>query len=327
MPTALVTGASGFVGSHLCDALLRRDYTVRALVRKTSDLRWLRDDRIQLCYGEVTAGRSLAEAVRGVEVVFHSAGALRSGDEATYRKVNVDGTRNVVRAAIENASSLRRFLLVSSLAAGGPSAYDRPRIETDPDRPNNAYGRSKRSGEDELRQAASGLPWTIVRPPAVYGPRDTGFLILAKMASRGWVTRVAGTPQPASVVEIDDLVRGTIDAAESPEAVGKTYYLAHAEPTELATMGVEMGRALGIRVRTVTVPRWAVPVVGWGSGLLSALTGRPNALASDRIRDLLAPAWTCDATLAAKDFGFEANVGLDTGIPRVMAWYRETGWI
>jgi hypothetical protein len=89
----------------------------------------------------------------------------------------------------------------------------------------------------------------------------------------------------------------------------------------------EMGRAIGVRVKTLALPRWAVPVVGWGSGVFAAATGRTNTLASDRIKDLLAPAWTCDASLAKNDFGFEATVGTDTGIPRVMAWYREKGWL
>jgi nucleoside-diphosphate-sugar epimerase len=324
---ALVTGANGFVGSHLTDLLIERGWKVRCLVRKTSSLRWLPQDRVELCYGEVIDPESLAPAVRGVDAVFHVAGVTHADNEAGYNAVNAEGTRNLVRAVVREIPSLERFVLVSSLAAGGPAAIDAPRKESDPDGPIGAYGQSKKLGEEELKREAGEMRWTIIRPPAVYGTRDVGFLILAQMAAKGWVFRLSGTPQPACTVEIGDLVRGIVDAVASQATVGKVYYVAHTELTGLTRMGEIMAQALGIRWRHLTVPRGMVPAVGWGAGLVSAITRRRNPFSSDRIRDLTVPAWTCDSSRAREDFGFQAEITVEKGLPVVMKWYRQEGWI
>lgn len=325
--TALVTGANGFVGSHLTDLLLERGWDVRCLVRRTSDLRWLPVDRVGIHYGEVTDAASLRGAFEGVEVVFHVAGVTRARDEERYLRVNAGGTRNVVERARREAPDLKRLLLVSSLAAGGPAPADRPRAESDPDAPVSAYGRSKKQGEEVLRETAGDLPWTIVRPPAVYGTRDYGFLILARMVSKGWVVRFLGHTQPVSVVHISDLVRGIVDAAASAASVRGTYYLNHPEITTWTEIGRLMARALGNRARDLIVPWPLIPLVGKVTRAFSRITGRPNPIPEDRLADLMARAWTCDPALAARDFGFRAEIGIARGVPEVMTWFRKEGWV
>jgi dihydroflavonol-4-reductase len=324
---ALVTGANGFVGSHLTDLLLERGWAVRCLVRRTSNLRWLPTERVELHHGEVTDPESLEGAVRGVDVVFHGAGITHAPNEAEYRRVNAEGTRNLVRQTNLESPSLDRFVLVSSLAAGGPTSRDAARRESDPDQPIGAYGRSKQGGEIELTREAGDLPWTILRPPGVYGTRDEGFLVLARLISRGWVTRFSGKAQKTNVIHVSDLVRGLLDAALSPSTVGRTYYVAHSRQWDFRAIGLEMAATIGVRPRTLFVPLGLVPAIGWSAGVLTRLTGTPNPLSSDRIRDLMAPAWTCDSSLAEQEFGFRAEIDLPDGMPEVMQWYRKEGWI
>jgi dihydroflavonol-4-reductase len=325
MALALVTGANGFLGSHLTEYLLDRGWNVRGLVRRTSDTRWLPVDRMELVYGDVTDPGSLPAAVKDVTVVYHLAGVTRARNEATYRRVNVEGTGNLARAARD--AGVERFLLVSSLAAGGPSRPEVPRTEDDPDRPVSGYGRSKKAGEEALAGYADGLSWTVVRPPAVYGPRDRDFLILARFAVRGWVIRFTGPPQPASVVHVRDLVRAILDASRSETARGRVYYVAHPETTTLTGMGRQMGVVRGRRPRNLVVPLGIVSAVARVSGLIAALFGRRNPLPADRIPDLRAEAWTCDPDRAKRDFGFRASVGTEQGIAEVMEWYAKEGWI
>ena len=327
MSLALVTGASGFVGSHVVEGLLARSYTVRCLVREESNLAWLPLDRVDLCRGSMTDASSLESASRGVDLVVHNAGRMRADGEALYDDVNVVGTRILVEAVQRNAPGLQRFVLMSSLAAGGPSRPDHPRSEEDPDQPISAYGRSKKRGEEEVERTGSAMPWTILRPPAVYGPRDHGFLILARLAARGFSFRIGGKTQTVQAVHVRDLVRATLLAAESPHAVGRRYYIAHPEITDWNSVARIMARAIGKTPLTLSVPRWAVPIVGRCTAVASRAFRASNALPADRLHDLLAPAWTCATLRAKSELEFEAEIGLERGMEETMAWYKNAGWV
>ncbi len=325
-PLALVTGASGFVGSHVVEALLERNYRVRCLVREESNLGWLPLERIELARGTMTDASSLASAARDVDLIVHNAGRLRAERDALYEDVNVLGTRLLVEAA-QSAARLQRFVLMSSIAAGGPSRHDHFRTEDDPDQPQSAYGRSKKRGEEEVERVGTAIPWTILRPCPVYGPRDRGFLILARMATRGYSFRVGGKSQPVQAIHVRDLVNATLLAAESPRAIGRHYYIAHPEVTDWNTVGRIMSQTIGKSSVTLSVPRWAVPMVGRSTAFMSRLFGRTNALPADRLRDLLAPAWTCSVERARSELGFEATIQLREGMNETVSWYKSAGWL
>lgn len=321
--TALVTGANGFVGSHLVDHLLERGWKVRCLVRRTSDLRWLPEDEVEMVFGSLSNGEGLSEAANGVDYVFHGAAVTRAPRESVYFEVNAGGTRRLLESI---SGGVKRFVQVSSLAAGGPSAAGAPRKESDADAPTGFYGRSKLEAERMVREAGD-IPWTIVRPPSIYGSRDRDFLKLALMARRGWTFRLSGNAQELSVIHVSDLVRGLVEAAESPATAGRTYYLSQPGVTTWAEMGKRMGTRMGLRVRTLTVPRGLVPAVSRTAGVFSGLAGRPNPLPPDRIQDLLAEAWTCDSSRAREEFGFETRLDLKTGLKQTVDWYLRRGWL
>jgi nucleoside-diphosphate-sugar epimerase len=320
---ALVTGANGFLGSHLVDHLTAEGWDVRGLVRRTSDTRWLPRD-LELVYGDAAAPGSLAPAVRDADVVFHLAGVTRAGSEAAYLEVNAEGTRNLVRAARD--ANVNRFVLVSSLAAGGSSTTARPRTEDDPDHPAGAYGRSKKAGEQELEANAGDMAWTVLRPCAIYGPREKDFLILARFAAGGWVIRFTGPPQRVSVIHVDDAVRALVAASRAEAAAGRTYYVAHPEAATWAQVGRRMAAAAGRRPRNLPVPRGILAVASRLTGA-ATLIGKKNPLPPDRVRDLLAEAWTCDPGRARTEIGFAASVSLDEGMSDLMNWYAKEGWL
>jgi dihydroflavonol-4-reductase len=324
---ALVTGANGFVGSYLCEHLIEKGWTVRALVRKTSDLRWLPDGRVDKVFGDVTDFASLGDAVEGAETIFHIAGVTRAPTVAAYDRINAEGTANVARAAAAAARPPRRILLVSSLAAGGPSESRKVRREEDKVRPISLYGRSKLKGEMELVTHAGNIPWTIVRPTAVYGPRDKAFLKLARMAKKGWLLEISGQIQRISVVHVKDLARAMLAAAESETAIGRRYYIAHPEPTDFIEIGEWMADVMGNRVRVVGIPKWMVPLLAPTNALYWMLKKSPNPIPLDRVDDLLAPSWTCATIEASKDFGFSAEVDTKPGIQDTVRWYIENKWL
>jgi nucleoside-diphosphate-sugar epimerase len=334
MAKALVTGANGFIGSHLCELLLERGHRVTGLVRTTGDLRPLAPlfdrfgSRFTLSLGDLTAPASLDAAVDGVEYVYHLAAKVMGTSQAEFRTPNTLGTRNLLEAIARRLGPApQRFLFVSSQAAAGPSPTSTPLTEADPPRPVSWYGQSKRDAEELVRQAADRLPVTIVRPVAVYGERELDlsggtFPVVAA----GFAPRIGlgGGDKTVTMVYVGDLVRGIVAAAESSATVGHTYFLADSAPVPARQMIGAVADALGTRVRIpLVVPTLALslgaPLAEWAHFLTRA---RP-AITRDKVREVRQRHWAASATAARRDFGWQAQVSLGDGMRRAVADWRE----
>ena len=320
---ALVTGASGFIGSHLVEALVPRDWRVRCLVRKTSRLKWIPTDDVTLINGEIeTPGEDLDRAVRGVSVVFHLAGLTSAATDAEYATVNVEGTRNLV-AAMQRAAPEALLVFCSSLSAAGPARNRRPVNETDDPSPVSAYGRSKLAAEEVV--TASGLEHLIVRPPAVYGPRDVDILAAFKLALRGVALRVAPEGQRLSMIHAEDLARGLVCAAEA-EGRG-LYYMTDGMIHTYESITEQVARAVGKNPRVFGVHPSIADLVSRVERLRGSLTGTKPLLTPDRALELSQMDWTCDDTRARLDIDFESKIDLPDGMRMTAEWYRREGWL
>jgi dihydroflavonol-4-reductase len=323
---SLVTGSNGFVGSHLVEGLLRKGYQVHCLVRRTSDLRGLRGLPVKLLYGDVTHEESLEQAVRGIQFVYHAAGLIKARNQQAFDRVNLGGTANLLRACWRRAAQLKRFVLVSSQSAGGPSRDGRPVTEDHEPRPVSRYGRSKLKGEEEARKYLGRLPVTIVRPPAIFGPRDRGMLPFFKMVKKGVVFLVRGE-RYASFVYVKDLVAGTIAAGESERAVGQTYYIAGERGYGWREFAQAAARVAGKPVRIVAVPEVTMELLGGVNSFLAALTRRARMLDWQKARELLQPYWLCSITKARQQLGYGPAYSLEEGLAETIRWYEKEGWI
>jgi nucleoside-diphosphate-sugar epimerase len=326
-PPVLITGASGFVGSHLAERLVADGRRVRALVREPDRAGWLRGLPLELVRGGVEDPRLLREAAAGVATIYHLAGATRAASEREFQRVNAGGTRRLLEAALEAAPGLCRFVLVSSQSAAGPSRGGVPMRETDPPRPVSAYGRSKLAAEEACRTLAGRLPVTILRPPGVYGPRDRDFLPLFRAVSRGVHPVVGRGPKRLCLVHVRDLVDGIVLAGDHPRAVGETFFIANPEIHEQADLGAAAGRALGRQPRRLRVPE--AGLVAWAAAAhcVVLLGRRPALLNLDKVRDVVRDDWTCAPDKARRELGFAARTGLEEGFAETAAWYRAHGWL
>lgn len=322
---ALVTGATGFIGSHVARLAAAQGYDVFALVRPRSDRARRAAFAGPVREGNLDDEASLREAVRGMDVVFHLAGATRAKNEAAFFDANAEGVARLVRACRASAEGLRRFVYVSSLAAAGPSGSGRRVLESDPPQPVSAYGRSKLAGEARLAECAGPLPWTIVRPPMVYGPEDQDFLQLFKAARSGFMPCLGSGEERYSIVHGEDLARGILLAAGSAAAVGRTYYLA--EPVDYAQREIFalLGAAVGRTPRLIRLPRWLGYVAAGLGSALKPFRKRPPLLTLDKLPEVLAPGWACDVSAAERDFGFRTEIALPEGAVRTAAWFKERG--
>jgi len=303
----LVTGATGFVGSHLAELLRRRGDEVVALVRSPARAAALRELGVTLVAGDLGDPGALAEAVRGVELVHHVAGLTAARDEAEFRAVNVAGTARLLEAAA--AAGARRFVLVSSLAAAGPSARGRRRASDEPEDPVTAYGRSKAEAEALVR--AGPVPWTIARPPAVYGPRDVELLKVFKLARWGVAPVFGEGTQELSLVYGPDLAEALAAMGTTAAAEGRIYYPAHPEVVTSGDLVRAIGRSMGRQVRLLPLPRplagGILQVTGWAA----RLAGRATLLNPDKANEFFQPAWTCDPAVLTSETGWRAAHDLE----------------
>jgi len=323
-----VTGGNGFVGSHLVDRLLEDGHQVRVLVRPTADLRWIRDTVVEVVQGSVADHDALCRTFDGCDLVFHVAGVTTAREPEEFYRVNRDGTARAVRACLEAAPGVRRFVLVSSVAAVGPGRDDAPLNEEASPRPVNHYGRSKLAGEEVARAEAPRLPLTIIRPGAIYGPRDTDVLVLLKVAALGFRVHVGIARRQLNFCHVHDVVSGILLAASRPEALGETFNIGDTTNYTLADVGRTMARVMG---RNDAWPVW-LPLslaygVGAASGAVARLRQTRPTLNIDRIRLLTARNWTMDLNKARGRLGFAPRFDLERGLADTVVWCREQGWL
>ena len=310
----LLTGATGFVGSHVARVLVEAGYEVRCGVRASSSMRWISDLDVERVTLDLGRPEDLSRAVKSVDLVVHAAGITRARRAEDYHSVNAGGTRRLGGAALE--AGVRRFVLISSLAARGPDGSGHPE---------SAYGRSKLEAETHLRSLGGQMEAVALRPAAVYGPRDTDLLPLFRMARGGWLPIPSGTVslQP---VYAEDVARAVLAAARQPVGFGP---FPVAENRRYAWKDILAGleEVFGRNVRAVRLPAAAFILAGrvteWAARPFSAVP----VFDERRARDLAVHTWTCDTSTTERALGWRAEVPLFEGLERTARWYRQAGWL
>jgi nucleoside-diphosphate-sugar epimerase len=311
----LITGATGFVGSHVAQAFVRAGHEVRIAARAASDLRWISTldaERVPLD----VRGRpeDISRAVQNVDVIVHAAGITRARRAGDYYAVNADGTRRLAAAALR--AGARRFVLIGSLAARGPDGRGHPASD---------YGWSKLEAERCLRSLNGRMEAVVLRPAAVYGPRDTDLLPLFGMARHGWLP-IPSPAAPLQPVYAEDVARAALAAAREPAGFGP---FPVAENGRYAWSDVIAGleKVFGRPVRAVCLPAAAFVL----AGRVAERAARPFSAVplfdERRARDLAINAWTCDVSGTEKTLGWRAEVPLFEGLERAAQWYGRAGWL
>lgn len=321
----LITGANGFVGAHLAKALLARGDTVRCLVRPQSSASSLAGLAVERAAGDVTDPRSLAEAMRRIEVVFHLAGTRRGASRDDFMRVNADGTRLVCEAMI--SAGARRLVYCGSLAASGPSTADRPRIESDPFEPTEWYGESKAAGEEVAFSFKDRLEITSIRPSRILGPGDHENLTFFKLVKRGFVLRLSGPRRPLSMVDVDDVVSQMLLQADRPEAVGEAFFCSSDEQTSVTELMETVATMMGKKTRTLFVPATVLSAVGRGADVVSKVSGKRLPVNRKLARQLLASGWTCSIDKAKTRLGYRPSRTIFDSLRRSYDSYVALHWL
>jgi nucleoside-diphosphate-sugar epimerase len=322
----LVTGGHGFLGSHLVARLLADGVRVRCFARPDARTGALAGLPVEWVRGDLLLGDGLEEGLRDVGAVFHLAALTRSVTRAQMQRTNVGGTARLLGAACR-AGFTGRLVFCSSLAAAGPSPTGEPLGEDAPLRPLGWYGESKRDAERLLRSRPWPFVVDVLRPTAVYGPRDRDFLALLRAADRG-VALVVGRPdQRVSLVHAADVAEALWAAGRRSGSDGGTWFVSHPRLVTPAEVVAAAEGAVGRRARALRVPDAAARLLGRVVDLTSQLTGRASLLGSQRMADLLAAHWVCDPSRLARDLGVAARWDLEEGLRDAVDWYRRQGWM
>ncbi len=318
---ALVTGAAGFIGSHLTEALVKKGFDVTCVARKSSNLRWI--EHLDLKY--ISCDLSEIESCRGrfadFDYFFHLAGVTKALSERDYFFANAECTTRLLKTAVAESPKMRRFVYLSSLAAIGPGDGGKPVSEDSPPSPISMYGRSKLEGEKRVLAMGDAVPFTILRPPGVYGPRDRDFFVMFKMIKKGvfpdWGTGYY------SLLYVDDLVRGIIESSLKREAERETFFLGDDAIYTNCDIAREISSAVGSKAVRIRLPRSFLPILAF----LGQKIDKKGIINRDRICDFLYSNWTCDAAKAREKLGFEAKIPLREGIKWTADWYRIHRWL
>jgi len=322
----LVTGGSGFLGSWVCELLAKRGDDVRALVRRTSNTKHLKTlERVELAEGTIEDARSVEEAARGVDAIVHCAGLVKARNEEELRAVNVEGSRNAMAAAKKHG--VRRFVLVSSLEASGPSRDGRP-VAIDHEQPCTAYGRSKLAGEKAVLEHQDDVHVVVLRPGAIYGPRDVEILEAFKSIKRGLLPTFAGGNALGAFVWGPDCASACIRALEAEVPSGSVYFVDDGGPAVSQREFLEMiEEALGRRALVrMSLPKGLLKTVALGVEAYGRASGKAVMLTREKA-DMLLQHFVCDSSRTQKDLGWKPEVPLREGVGRAVAWYRENGWL
>ena len=316
-----VTGATGFVGSHLAAALVRAGLRPRLLVRDPGRLDRGLTGHAELVKGSLEDDAALAALVTGCGTVFHLAGVVRAGSAAVFDRANRVGTERLV-AACRSRAAAAGFVHVSSLASAGPSPEPGGRSPEDTPAPTSAYGRSKLASERAAREARK---WVVVRPPAIFGPRDTDVLHFFRLASRGLVPLPAGD-RWVTTAYVADVVRALL-AAGSGGVWGRVLHVGDPRAMTMRALIAALAEAGGVRARVVEVPAVLLRAAGRVGDLLQGIGARGVALTSDKARELLARHWTARTEESMRRLGVAGSAPFGSAATATWAWYRERGWL
>ena len=329
MRKVLITGASGFVGGFLVEECLKRGWEVFAGIRATSSKAYLQNPAIQFLTLDLSDQDALTHQFRQLQfdTVIHVAGLTKSADPTAYFTVNTTYTKHLIDALRAANSIPRQFIFVSSLAAYGPADNQPTDIvhdDLDP-QPLTNYGKSKLAAEQYLR-SLSDFPYLIIRPTAVYGPREKDLFTLFQMIYKGIEPQIGFQDQQLSFVYVQDLVGVIADMAEQ-DVINKAYFISDGKTYSSRQLGTYIQNAFGKRSFRFKVPIPLVALIAWINQGISKLTGQYPPLNPEKVKELKSINWNCDITPLQADFNYQPKFPLSKGISITAKWYLEQQWL
>ncbi len=324
---ALITGATGFIGSHLSEWLLKKGFEVHCLIRKTSNLRWIRPLQIRLIEADFSDSQSLNRAVAGMDYIFHLGAVINSNQWETHFRVNFMNTKYLIEACLRNNLNLKKFVLVSSIAAMGPGEKDKFMIETDPCKPRSLYGKSKRLAEKIVLKYKDTIPTAIIRPPNVLGPRQREIYLAAKLIKMRLVPRIGNEDKQTSLCYVGDLVEAIRLVAEREEANGQIYLVTDSNTYAWKEISDQIAKELGTGKLFLRTPYSIQYIIAFISEAISTMTRSTPILTIQDLKSSRHFYWLYDDSKIRRELGFISKTDMKQAVRKTIQWYRDQNMI
>ena len=325
----LVTGGSGFLGSYIVEQLARGGHEVVALVRRSSNVKFLSQlPNVTFAYGSVEDADAVEAAAESVDSIIHSAGLVKAKKPSDFELVNVEGTKNLLASAKKRKDRIKRFVYISSLTAVGPSLNGAPVAADQVPNPVTHYGRSKLRAEQAVLAAKDDLHVTVIRPPMVYGPRDNESFAFFQTVSRRVLPFLGDGKNTLSIIYGADAASACIRALVADIPSGRAYFVEDGKIYVWRDMLSELERVLNRKaLLRVSIPFFVLKGAAVASEMSGKLRRQAVMLTRDKLNELAAPHWVCDASTTRSELGWTPEVDWAEGAKRAAAWYREQGWL
>ena len=324
---AVVTGANGFVGSHLVDYLLTKDFEVRCIVRKSSNLQWLEGKDLKIYDCGLFDKNGIREAFKNANYIFHIAGVVKAKNEDGYLKGNVEATKVLLEVADEMRDKIKKFVVVSSQTVSGPAKKNKPVTEDMVPNPLTTYARSKLKQEQLTISFKDKFPVTVCRAPAIYGERDTEIFIYFQVFNRGLTTMIGFDKKELSLLHVADLAEGLFLAAISEKSNGEIYFISSEKFYTWDEVGKITSSVLDKKAFKIKIPHFIVFTIAAIAQFFALFSSKPATLNIEKAKDLVQSYWICDTSKAMRELGYRQKVSLEEGIKRTCDWYKKMKWI
>jgi len=325
--TAVVTGATGFIGSHLVDFLIEHGCAVHVLIRETSDLKWLNTSELVKVHIADLTQNPLIPCLKEADYLFHCAGLTKAKTREDFFRGNVYSSELLYERCLEIGVNLKAIIHLSSLAAVGPSIQGEPVQEKTPCKPVTFYGESKLAGEKIALKYASSLPIIVIRPPVVYGPREKNFFIYLKVLSKGWNIKIGAVKRELSLIYVADIVRAMIKAAVCFPAKEKIYFVTDGESHVWNDISDSAMRILDVRSRTLVIPEILLSFISRISEVLTWFSSKPTLFDRQRVIDICQTSWVASSDAFFESYAFRPKYNLAKGLEETVNWCKKNSWL
>ena len=319
---ALVTGSTGFIGSHLVDSLIKKKYKVYCLIRKSSNLKWIKDRNVELITGSYWDKASLSRAVKGMDYIFHVGAVIDAMEWDTFYKVNVEGTVNLLNVCAEVNPNLKKFVFVSSIAAAGPAKERKPVKESDACHPVSLYGKSKCLAEEAVARFFDKLPIVIIRPTNVLGPRQRQLYSSLKLARKRIIPLLGNGDKQTSLVFVQDVVQALLLAAEKKNIRGRTYFVSDGKAYSWRDILKFITKELNLSI-VIKIPFPVLMVIAFLNEMIAKVTGGSPLVTRKGILSVRNNYWLHDISLIRKELGFSPGIRFEEGMRDIIDWYKD----